>query len=144
MRDDADWRRLASVVGELDATLSLEQRRARAETIATRVEAWTSQRSAREVEQALQAVGVPAHELLNSAGAAADAQLAHREHFLRLPHQLHGETVVEGPRYRLSDTPGAPTAPAPMVGQHTAQVLREILDYGEARITALAAAGALS
>ena len=122
----------------------LEQRRERAEAIATRVEAWTSQRSAREVEQALQAVGVPAHELLNSVGAAADAQLAHREHFLRLPHQLHGETVVEGPRYRLSDTPGAPTAPAPMVGEHTEHVLREILGYGEPQIIDLAAAGALS
>ena len=31
-----------------------------------------------------------------------------------------------------------------MVGEHTEQVLREILGYGEARITALAAAGALS
>ena len=108
------------------------------------VEAWTSERSAGEAEEALQAVGVPAHELLNSAGAAADAQLAHREHFLRLPHELHGETVVEGPRYRLSDTPGAPTAPAPMVGEHTEQVLREILGYGEEQIIALAASGALS
>ena len=144
VRDQADWQRLAGVVGDFDATLSFEQRRTRAQAIATRVEAWTSERSAREAEQALQAVGVPAHELMNSADAAADAQLAHREHFLRLPHELHGETVVEGPRYRLSDTPGAPSAPAPMVGEHTEQVLREILGYGEDQITALAASGALS
>ena len=63
---------------------------------------------------------------------------------MQLPHALHGQTVVEGPRYRLSDTPGAPIRPAPQVGEHTARVLKEILEYSDAQITLLAASGALS
>ena len=144
VRGSADWRRLAELIGGLEQSLTLAERRGQASLIDAALERWTAQRSALEAEQALQAVGVPAHALSSSEDAARDPQLAHRGHFLRLPHPLHGETVVEAPRYQLSDTPGAPAAPAPQVGQHTEQVLREILGYDAERIATLAALGALS
>ena len=144
VRNEADWRSLAGVIDGLDPALTLLQRRERAAQIDSAIAAWTAERSSAEAEAALQAAGVPAHGLSSTADAANDPQLAHRGHFVRLPHPLHGETVVEAPRYRLSDTPGAPTAPAPQVGEHATQILRDILNYSDAEITALAAAGALS
>lgn len=144
VRSGADWRRLAELIGGLDPSWTLSERRGRSHEIDAVIGDWTSQRSAAAAERALQAVGVPAHALLSSADAALDPQFAHRGHFRRLPHSLHGETVVEGPRYRLSETPGAPSAAAPQVGEHTEQVLREILGYSSERIAALAAIGALS
>ena len=144
VRDDDDWRRLAGTIEGLDATLTLPQRRDAAERIDATLAAWTAARSAVDAERALQAAGVPAHALSDTEDAANDPQLAHRGHFLRLPHPLHGKTVLEAPRYRLSETPGGPTAPAPQVGEHAAQVLGEILNYSDARIASLAAAGALS
>ena len=143
-RDDADWHSLAQLIGGLEPNLTLPQRRDRSAELDAAIAAWSAQRSAAEAEQALQAAGVPAHALASSEDAANDPQLAHRNHFLRLPHPLHGQTIVEAPRYQLSDTPGAPAAPAPQVGQHTTQILQEILGYSDARITDLAAAGALS
>jgi len=144
VRGDADWRSLAGVVGGLDAALTESQRRAQSREIDAALAAWTAQRSAGEAERALQAAGVPAHRLASTEDAANDPQLAQRGHFVQLPHALHGQTVVEGPRYRLSDTPGAPIRPAPQVGEHTARVLKEILEYSDAQITLLAASGALS
>ena len=55
--------------------------------------------------------GVPAHRASTSADFVTDSQLAHRSHLIRLPHPLHGEVVVEGPRYALSATPGARQQP---------------------------------
>ena len=143
-RDDADWRSLAQLIGGLEPNLTLPQRRDRSAELNAAIAAWSAQRSAAEAEQTLQAAGVPAHALASSEDAANDPQLAHRNHFLRLPHPLHGQTIVEAPRYQLSDTPAAPAMPAPQVGQHTTQILQEILGYSDARITDLAAAGALS
>ena len=107
------------------------------------LEAWTLQHTATEIEQQLQAAGIPAHALSTTEDAANDPQLQHRNHFLRLAHPLHGETVLESPRYLLPETPGAPKSPAPAYGEHATQVLSDILHYDDAKIEALAAAGAL-
>lgn len=45
--------------------------------------------------------------------------------------------------YRFSDATVAPRRPAPRRGEHNAEVLREVLGYDDARITALTGAGVL-
>ncbi len=113
------------------------------ELLEAAVLAWTEARTAEQVEARLQALGVPAHLAASSADFAADPQLIHRGHLVRLPHGLHGEAVVEGPRYRLSETPGAVLSAAPTFGQHNLHVLRDLLGYDAARVAALQAADVL-
>ena len=48
--------------------------------------------------------------------------------------------LVEGPRFRLTRTPGRITAPGPTYGQHAWEVLSELLGYDDARIAKLAEA----
>ena len=62
---------------------------------------------------------------------------------MRLPHPIHGQTTVEGPRYLLSDTPDEVTRPAPTLGQDNEYVLRDILGYSEERIAQLTEDGVL-
>ena len=100
-----------------------------------------AERAPAEAEAVLQAAGVPAHAVIRASSAVADPQLAHRGHLVRVPHSLHGESVVEGSRFRLSRTPAVIGQP-PAVGEHTEQVLKDILGYDDERIAALAAAGA--
>ena len=107
------------------------------------LETWTSRHTAAEVEQKLQAIGIPAHALSTTEDAANDPQLQHRNHFIRLNHPLYGRTAVESPRYQLSETPGTPKSPAPQYGEHATLILKDILAYDAAKIEALAAAGAL-
>ena len=85
-----------------------------------------------------------AHQVQNSAQCLADPQLAHRRHFRRVPHPLHGEVWVEGPVAAFSRTPPGPAWAGPTVGQHSDWVLREVLGYDDDRITELVIAGALS
>ena len=141
--DDAQWRRLAEIIGA-DAAMTFGQRRASRAEIDAAVSGWTSGLSASEVEETLQGVGVSAHRLSTTEDAANDPQLAHRHHFRRLPHTLHDETVVEGPRYILSETPVQPARPAPQYGEHNEQILRDLLGLSDSEIGALAASGALS
>jgi crotonobetainyl-CoA:carnitine CoA-transferase CaiB-like acyl-CoA transferase len=61
-----------------------------------------------------------------------------------LPHPTAGTVPSIAHPYRLSETPGnAPVAP-PLLGQHTGEVLAELLGYDEARIAALAGSGAVA
>jgi crotonobetainyl-CoA:carnitine CoA-transferase CaiB-like acyl-CoA transferase len=148
VRSDAEWARLAALVGGpalvADPRFTdLNGRLERADELDGIVDEWTRAREALEVESLLQAHGVPAHAVQTSAELVADPQLQHRGHFITLPHPLHGTTVVEASRFRLSRTPAVTDRAAPTFGQDTCLVLRDILGYDDERIAALAAAGAL-
>ena len=140
---DEQWHALSKLISA-NAELSLDQRREHQPEIEATLSEWTSVRSAAEVETTLQSLGISAHRLATSEDAANDPQLAHRHHFRRLSHSLHGETVIEAPRYILSDTPFEPTRPAPQYGEHNERILQELLGLSEAEIAELAMAGALS
>jgi crotonobetainyl-CoA:carnitine CoA-transferase CaiB-like acyl-CoA transferase len=148
VRDNADFAALATVMDRPDLIddaryATPDARRTHEPELEALVAAWTSERSATEVERACQAAGVPAHRASRSADIVVDPQLAHLGHLIRLPHPIHGEVVVEGPRYRLSGTPGRVTRPGPTIGQDRDAVLAGILGYSSDRIKHLDASGVL-
>jgi crotonobetainyl-CoA:carnitine CoA-transferase CaiB-like acyl-CoA transferase len=145
-RDDADWARLATLIGgeALDeAFATLAGRKAAEDRLETLVEAWTRERDVGEVETALQAEGIPVHRAASSADLAADPQLAARGHFVRLSHPLGGESVIEASRFQLSATPPRYDRCAPHFGRDTRAVLKAFLGYDAAKVDALDAAGVL-
>lgn len=140
---DEQWTRLAELL-DVEASLSFEQRRQSQGQIDAALSDWTADRSAAEIEDILQRAGISAHRLATTEDAANDPQLGHRNHFRRLPHSLHGETVIEGPRYILSETPIEPARPAPQYGEHNLPILKQVLGLSDSEIEELAASGALS
>jgi len=48
-----------------------------------------------------------------------------------------GQIEIAGSPFRLSETPASVRAPAPLLGEHTTQVLRDVLGYDERRIQSL-------
>src|SRR5262249_23288998 len=140
---DDEWRRLARTIGRADlAVLRTEERIARRQELDAAIEAWTSSRSDTTAQDELQALGIPAHAVQNSPECHHDPQLRAVGHFAVTQHAEYGPVELEGPRYRLSATPGAVGA-APTLGQHLLPVLRDILGYSDDRIAELVAAGAL-
>jgi alpha-methylacyl-CoA racemase len=53
-----------------------------------------------------------------------DPQLTHRQMVVETEHPVHGKIRQFGIAIKLSDTPGAVRHPAPLVGEHTDEVLR--------------------
>jgi benzylsuccinate CoA-transferase BbsF subunit len=104
---------------------------------------WVAPRNAAETAIELQAHRIAAHEVASSASAWRDPQLRERGHWVAHVHTRQGDTLVEGPRWRLSRTPPAVAGPAPCLGEHTFEVLTEVLGYDADRIAELAAAEAL-
>jgi crotonobetainyl-CoA:carnitine CoA-transferase CaiB-like acyl-CoA transferase len=71
---------------------------------------------------------------------ADDPQFRHRLPFL--PRERLGAEQLPSPIKLIDESLPVPTR-APTVGEHTEQVLREVLDYDDDRLAALRAAGAL-
>jgi len=149
VRDDAEWLRLARIVGG-DALAddprfaTLGGRKSHEDEVERLVADWTATRSLDEIEETLQEARIPAHRAAATEDFVADPQLLARGHLLRLDHPLMGQAVVEGSRYRLSRTPAACSRSAPTYGRDNDTVLAELLGYSAARISDLREAGALA
>jgi CoA:oxalate CoA-transferase len=55
-----------------------------------------------------------------------------------------GKMRIVGSSIRLSETPGEVYAPAPVLGQHSEEVLRDVLGYDQAEIDGLKEAGIIN
>jgi len=98
-------------------------------------------RTADEWVDALLAVGVPAGPIYNYAEALNSEQAVAREMVLKIQHPVEGETRALGFPVKLSATPQQVRHPAPLLGQHTDEILGEIGLSAEA-IDAMRQAGA--
>jgi crotonobetainyl-CoA:carnitine CoA-transferase CaiB-like acyl-CoA transferase len=93
--------------------------------------------------ESLHGAGIPASPVRNFKDVVEHAQSAVREMFPTVDHPKAGTHRVTGTPVKLSETPGGPGAPAPLLGQHTYSVLRDVLGLDETTIEALAARGAI-
>ena len=91
----------------------------------------------------LQAAGIPASLVRNFRDVVEDPQTAVREMFPTLDHSTIGPHRVTGPPIKLSDTPSVPNQPAPLLGEHSAAALQELLGLDETELAGLAGRGVI-
>jgi formyl-CoA transferase len=72
-----------------------------------------------------------------------DPQVLHREMVVEVPHPTAGKVRLGGIPYKLSRTPARVSRHPPLLGEHTAEVLADILGYGADRIASLREQGVL-
>ena len=90
----------------------------------------------------LEKCGVPAGPVLDIAQMHRDPQALAREMIVETTHPVAGEVKAIGLPIKFSDTPGGVRRPAPMLGQHTREVLEEH-GFSEAEIDQMEANGAI-
>lgn len=100
-------------------------RHERAAELASIIEAVTVTRSTGEWMRGLTAAGVPCGRINDLATVFADGHLAQRGLFVDLPHPLLGSVRAIGSPLHLSDTPPVMRRAAPLLGEHTREVLAE-------------------
>ncbi len=86
---------------------------------------WTRERTKHEAMQELGAAGVPAGATLDTADLHNDPHLQERGFVKTLQHPTEGEIRLLGWPPRLSES-DVPLQPAPLLGQHTEEVLEEL------------------
>jgi benzylsuccinate CoA-transferase BbsF subunit len=99
----------------------------------------TARHDGRELMEALQAEGVAAGLVLDCADVITDRQLVHQRQWATLDHPEMGPSLYSTVPLSFSATPARPYRPAPLLGQHTAEVCKEWLGLDDGEIQALAA-----
>jgi formyl-CoA transferase len=102
--------------------------------------AWTRARTKHEVMATLGKAGVPCGAVLDTGEILDDPHLNARGQIHTIDHASRGRLRLPGCPVRLSASE-APTTPPPLAGEHTDEVLAEVLDLAPADIAALRARG---
>jgi crotonobetainyl-CoA:carnitine CoA-transferase CaiB-like acyl-CoA transferase len=89
----------------------------------------------------LEDVGVPCGPINDIADVFANPQVQAREMAIDLPHPSAGTVKLVRSPMRMSATPAGSDLPPPLLGQHTHEVLREVVGMSAADIAALRASG---
>ncbi len=87
--------------------------------------------------------GIPVGAINTIDRVVAHPQVQAREALVACEHPVAGTVKVVGPPVRLSETPGAVRTPAPLLGQHTDEVLRDRLGLDDRALERLRRAGAI-
>lgn len=101
---------------------------------------WTSQRTKFEAMDQLQCAGIPAGAVYDSGDVFHDPHLIERGMIQQVDHPTRGQVEILGNPIRIDREPSQLT-PAPLLGQHTEEILFEELSLESADVTALRAEG---
>ena len=87
--------------------------------------------------------GVPIGAINSIAQALDEPQVKARNMLVTIPHPLKGDFVTVGSPIKMSGTPVEDLRPAPMLGEHTDEVLKRQLGLDEERLAQLKASGVI-
>ncbi len=151
--NDGDWRSLATIVSAdlgLDGLVDDPRfatgpgRKANEDELDAILERWTADRDRWELTERLQAVGVAAHPSLSPLELLADPHLEARGLFERFDHPEVGRRTHTGLAWRSATSPHGMPRRAPLIGEHTDDVLGGLLGRTASEIAALRAAGVVA
>ncbi|MEL6981111.1 MAG: CoA transferase, partial [Actinomycetota bacterium] len=111
--------------------------------IDTAISAWTAERTEEEVEELLTAAGVPAGRVQRSSDLLVDPQYQHRGFYHDHDHSEVGTVPYAGHQYRIEGYDHGPRHAAPALGEHTFEVLTDLLGYDVDEVAEIAASGCL-
>ncbi|MDZ7603775.1 MAG: CaiB/BaiF CoA-transferase family protein [Hoeflea sp.] len=100
-------------------------------------------RSTAEWLEGFAAAGIWAGPVYGYAELVADPQIAHNGTFIEYDHPTEGHVKTPGFPIRFSRSPSTVDRGAPLVGEHSAEILKQA-GYSPERISALAASGAIA
>ncbi|MCC6238231.1 MAG: CoA transferase [Dehalococcoidia bacterium] len=129
---EAQWRTLCGIAGHpewlTDARFADNAaRKANEDALDGAITAWTATQPRDDLARALATAGVPAAPVFDALEVADDTVFRERGLITEVTHDEAGAWPQIGVPFRLARTPAAVTRPAPLQGQHTAEVLARFL-----------------
>ncbi len=105
------------------------------------IEAVTATRSTADWLAVFEGSGLPYAAINDVQTALRHPHTAARDMVVDIDHPYCGPLRLVGSPMKLSETPPVVRRPPPVLGQHTAEILREELEFGDEAIAALQAKG---
>ena len=139
---DQLWRALTSALGHAefssDPRFATESdRRRNYDLVEAAVADMVKDKTRAQLWDVLSACGLSSAPVLSMAECLADRHLNERNAFIELDHPEAGPVKVPAPWIRLSGTPAAVVSPAPLKGQHTDEIFRDVLGLDADEISQL-------
>ena len=139
---DSVFARLAETMQQpelaVDARYSTHQARGENQgELDDHIAVWTAQHDAIALEALLIEHAIPTGRILRAPEMMADPHFAARDAIIRVPHPHFGEIPMQGVFPKLSDTPGAVRWAGPQLGEHTDEILTQLLHRTADEITTL-------
>ncbi|MEP9355647.1 formyl-CoA transferase [Xanthobacter sp. KR7-65] len=110
--------------------------------IFTRIEAWTMAHTKFEAMEILNQYDIPCGPILSMKEIAEDQSLYATGTLVEVPHPVRGSYLTVGNPIKLSDNQ-VEVERSPLLGEHTEEVLAQVLGLAPDRIDALRASGAI-
>ncbi len=101
------------------------------------------EKTANEWLSAFETVGIPCGPINTLDKVFAEPQVAAREMLIEMDHLTIGRLPLVGSPLKFSDTPVEYKLPPPRIGEHTEDVLKELLGYSSEQIAALRERGVI-
>jgi len=141
------WREFATAIGRGDLLADARCKDAKGrwqhrDALNDLIRAWTRARTKHEVMAVLGKAGVPCGAVLDTGEVLDDPHLNARGQVHTIDHATRGRFRLPGCPVRLSASE-APTTPAPLAGEHTAEVLAEVLGLSADEVSKLRVEGVL-
>jgi benzylsuccinate CoA-transferase BbsF subunit len=134
-RCDEEWQRLVEVMGAPSWAAAAKfatvtGRLQHQEEMDEHIERWSRTLGKYELTERCQAAGVPALPVQSAEDRVEhDPQLRHRQMYLAMEHPALGLQKVQNAPFKLSATPASNHLPSPLIGQHTREIVEDLLGY---------------
>jgi len=107
------------------------------------IEQWTMTKSKFEVMELCNKCDIPVGPILSMKEIAEEQSLRATGTVVEVDHPGRGKYLTVGNPIKLSDSP-ADVRRAPLLGEHTEEILRGVLDYADKEIAEIKASGAIT
>ena len=104
---------------------------------------WTLNHTKQEIFQTCQASRVPCAPLLGPDELLEDPQLKARGFFVEADHSVAGRLSYPGPPFKMAPDPQEDPDPAPLIGEHNAEVYCDRLGYSRQKMVNLQSKGVI-
>jgi len=122
---------------------TIAERRKNQNLMWTLINKFAEKHSKRELMAILNSLDVPCGPIMSTEDLATDEHVRGRDMWVELDHPQRGKWFNVGMPIKLSESP-AVIRRSPTLGEHTDEILREVLSYDDAKINNLRGAGAFS
>ncbi len=139
---DEEWHNFCNAIGNPAWTkdpkfANLQNRLKNVAELDEHIKEWISTLDAYVVMETLQAAGVAAGVIQRAPDTLADPQLRWLGSIVELEHPVAGARLYPGVPFRMSGASPMTSTPAPLLGQHTEEICRELLKMPDEEIQQL-------